>query len=301
MKIDLKYVDLHTHTNQSDGNFASNDLVELAYTNETKILSITDHDSIDGLPLFHKSLYDGMLGVDGVEFSSYIYVNNKKYKLHILGYAFDSKKMAIINLLNEMKEKRFIAHQKTLGFFKSKLKDFPENIQEQINMDRYCWFDRDVINLLKEKNYSPDIIEYFTNYFKANRFSYGKDYELDVHRVIDGIKSANGYVIFAHPMAYGYDLDVINSIIYKLIDLGIDGIEIYQSDCELRDSLYLQSIAIKNHLFCSVGSDFHKINSRDGRLISKGIDNNLCIENISFSDEILKRKLYFKGNVERKR
>ena len=42
-------IDLHTHTNHSDGTFAPAELVELASQRGLDVVAITDHDTMDGI------------------------------------------------------------------------------------------------------------------------------------------------------------------------------------------------------------------------------------------------------------
>ena len=290
------YIDLHIHTFNSDGYFSPTKIIDLSKTNNTNFIAISDHDTINGLNEFHRNLQPGMIGVDGVEFSSFTQLENKKVKLHILGYGFEKNNTELLKLLNEQKEKRLKSHKKLLEFLKQQLTELPEKSISQIDMERYCWFDREIIKCMEQEKYSPDIVEYYREYFKNNKFSYGKDYDLAANRVIDGIKSANGLVVLAHPMAYKLSREDIIKIIRKLTELGIDGVEVYQSDCSYEDSLYLNEMAKKYNLLCSVGSDFHRITNSDGRLIGRGINDNLCIEEISLTNKILEKKMYFKGD-----
>ena len=294
--INDKFIDLHVHSNNSDGTFAPKQLLELADKNNVGMLSITDHDSISGLAGFKCNIPYGMLGVKGIEFSSFIIDNNEKIKIHILGYCFDENNYLFQSVVNEMTEKRIDKHLKLLKEVKEKLKMIPEEEIEKLNIDKYCWFDREVISCLEKAKYSKEIVDEVRNYYKINRFSYGEDYDLDVKRVIDAIHSASGYVVFAHPMAYKFssDKDRIERIIKILILMGIDGIEIYQSDCMIKDIIWLGKIANENNLLFSVGSDFHRIKNSDGRQIGLGINNNLCITETSLTNEIIKSKKYFR-------
>lgn len=192
------YIDLHIHTLNSDDYYSSKEIIDLAQKNETNFIAITDHDSINGLSEFKLNLKEGMTGVSGVEFSSFILINNKKIKLHILGYGFDANNPKILALLNEMKEKRVASHLNLLNMVKDKLLKLPEDSLSKIDMERYCWFDREFVKCLEKEEYPIDIIDYYKNYFKSNKFSYGTEYDLDAKRVIDAIKSANGYVVLAH-------------------------------------------------------------------------------------------------------
>ena len=96
--MDKNYIDLHIHTTNSDGYFSPKEIVEMASKNDTSLIAISDHDSICGLPEFKENLKFGMHGIAGVEFSSYIMLNNKKIKLHILGYGFDENNIKMLNL-----------------------------------------------------------------------------------------------------------------------------------------------------------------------------------------------------------
>lgn len=292
--MENKYIDMHVHSDYSDGSFNVEEIVDIAKKNKTKILAIADHDCISSLVDLKKYLDNEMIGVKGVEFSSYINVYGKKYKLHILGYCFDEENIKFKSIISEMLEKRRKSHYDLLKLVKDKITNFPEENLYLVNTDKYCWFDRVLLKYLEDNNISKENLEYLQKYFKTNRFSYGNDYDLDVKTVIDAIHSAGGYVIFAHPMAYGYDNETVSIIINKLTELGIDGLESYQSDCTIENTIWLNSIASENNLLSSVGSDFHRTERSDGRMISLGIDNNLCIEETSLTNKILERKQFIK-------
>lgn len=178
---------------------------------------------------------------------------------------------------------------------KEQLLRLPEKSLSKIDMERYCWFDREFIKCLEQENYSFEQIDYYKQFFKVNRFSYGDDYEIDVKRVIDSIHSANGFAVLAHPMDYKLNREDITNIILKLVDYGIDGIEVYQSDCNFEDSVYLNNLVDKYNLLKSVGSDFHRDFNSDGRIIGKGINNNLCIEETTLTNKLLSLKKYYRG------
>lgn len=291
----ISYIDMHMHTNHSDGELSPKEIINLADIEQTKILSITDHDSIAGLEEFKSSIADDMIGIKGVEFSSYIIVNNKRYKIHILGYAFDEKNGKLNKLLTELKLKRYEKHIELLTDLKKRIKAIPEKYINDLDFYRYCWFNRDVVDCFKKAGYDEDTILDLKNYYKQNRFSYGNDYNEEAKRVIDSIKEAGGYVIFAHPYAYGFDEATLANITLKLMELGIDGIEVFQSDCSDKDSIKLLNFVNENNLLFSVGSDFHRLNSSDGRMIGHGINNNLCVEETSLSNTIIDNKQYFKS------
>ncbi len=289
------FIDLHTHTNNSDGTFTPKQLTTMAHDNCVKILAITDHDSISGLDEFRSSIPSNMIGVKGIEFSSYVIDNDELFKIHMLGYCFDEHDTLFQGLVREMKEKRVFYHSKLLNEIKEKIHNAPVEEIEKLNINKYCWFDREIIDYLEKSKYPHEIISDIKLYCKMNRFGYGSDYDLNVMKVIDTIHLAGGYAVFAHPMAYKFsdDREKVKSVINKLINMGIDGIEVHQSDCSSKDTIWLKEIVDNHNLLYSAGSDFHRIIDSDGRQVGLGIDNNLCVVETTLTNEIVKTKKYF--------
>ena len=293
MDTKREYIDMHIHSNKSDGDFSAKEIVELSLKNDTTMISITDHDTINAIDELNDSLPDNMIGVNGVEFSSYITVDNQRYKIHLLGYGFDPKNKSFYRIIDEMCQKRVIAHNNLIKEVNETITTIPEESIAKLDIERYSWFDREIIKQLKEDKFDRNTIDEIKKYFIQRRFNYDKNYYLESKRVIDTIHEAGGYAVFAHPMAYGLDNEIINKIIIKLTDLGIDGIEVFQSDCSREDSNKLMKISNELGLLYSVGSDFHKF-SQDGRLIGKGINDSLCITETSLSNKLIKEKKIFR-------
>lgn len=290
------YIDMHIHTNNSDGYFSPQEIIDMSYDNETSIIAITDHDSIDGIAQFQKSLKSNMVGINGVEISSVVNYKKQKYKLHILGYGFDLNSNSILELNNLMRDKRKKSHYEVLCNVENIIGKLPESAENLINFNKYCWFDREVIRILEREKISEKDLKNIKFYYQKNRFSYGNNYELNIDDVIDIIHKAGGLVVLAHPTDYKYDFELMKELIYYLKKKGIDGVEVFQSDCSLNNTLKLMALNKKLNLLNSVGSDFHRNINSDGREIGKGINNNLCVENISIIDELKTKKLIFKGN-----
>lgn len=289
------YIDLHTHTTYSDGMFSPKKIIDLANKNNTKILSISDHDTINGLKELRENLKSDMLGVSGVEYSSYVIFKHQKFKLHILGYGFDENNKSIIDLNNLMLEKRLKKHDEVLHHVFQMINKLPYDSLKKIDIAKYCWFDRQLIQCMENEMFPKEYIECVRKYYKENRFSYGDDYELNVKEVIKNIHKAGGLVVLAHPTDYKYSYETMKELIIYLKQLGIDGVEVYQSDCPLHLTFDLIELTKKYELLNSVGSDFHRLMNNDGRQIGIGINNNLCIENISIIEELEKRKCLIKG------
>lgn len=83
----IKLVDLHTHTSYSDGTNSPLEVLELAKKSNVGVLSITDHDTVEGIRKYKNVLHnvESLKFVDGVELS--VKVNHGR--MHILGYGID--------------------------------------------------------------------------------------------------------------------------------------------------------------------------------------------------------------------
>ena len=98
--------DLHTHTNFSDGSYSPEELVVEAKKIGLHYLSITDHDTIDGVRyLYENGLYPGR-GVNiipGVELSA----NHPERDIHIVGYNIDIYDDALLEMIDKIIESRW--------------------------------------------------------------------------------------------------------------------------------------------------------------------------------------------------
>src|SRR3990172_10596838 len=91
------HIDLHTHTNVSDGQLSPDDLVQRAIANGVEILSITDHDTVNAYYQLGKTDTSITL-IPGIEFSTFW----NRIGIHIVGLNVD---------LNSSALKEAIAHQ----------------------------------------------------------------------------------------------------------------------------------------------------------------------------------------------
>lgn len=90
----MKRVDLHIHTNASDGKYSPKEILNIAEKMEIDVISITDHDTISAI---NEAIVEGekrkIQVIPGIEIST-----NYSSELHILGYYFDIKNIQLNNL-----------------------------------------------------------------------------------------------------------------------------------------------------------------------------------------------------------
>lgn len=90
-----KFIDLHTHSYISDGSSSPTEIIKAAYKNNLKAISLTDHDSIDGIK--EASAVSKKYNIEfltGIEINS---LYNHKRILHIIGLGIDINNKYFLN------------------------------------------------------------------------------------------------------------------------------------------------------------------------------------------------------------
>ncbi|HTG16889.1 MAG TPA: PHP domain-containing protein, partial [Blastocatellia bacterium] len=93
-------IDLHAHTNHSDGSATPSELVALAKSNGARAIAITDHDTVAGLKEGRDAAERmGIEFVDGIELSA----EYSPGTMHILGYYIDREHDRLRARLKELR------------------------------------------------------------------------------------------------------------------------------------------------------------------------------------------------------
>jgi len=235
--------DLHVHSNHSDGTKTIQELIEIAKEKEIDILSITDHDTINGF-LEYQTLNSDYPLIAGIELSTY----RNKSPIHILGYFYDNniESKELIEYLEIMKEKRNIRIQKII----TKLKEYfeLEVDYEDVKKGSHGVIARPHIARVISEKYGYEYREVFDKFLNDDSPAYVEIERLDTKDAIDMLHRNNAIAVLAHP------LYLKNNDINDIIKLGIDGIEVYYEE---QDEEYYHQLAIENNLLITGGSDYH--------------------------------------------
>lgn len=244
MKVE---VDLHIHSSFSDGKYSIEKVIQLAADKNLKIISITDHDTIDGVELANQiSEKYGIKNISGVEVSSEI----DGQEIHILGYFIDINNPDLKYYLQQFKTERLNRAERIL----SNLKKLGVHltIEEVLQFSESKPITRPHIAfaMIKKKIVSS-YYEAFQKYLGDNSKAYEKKMHSSPKVVVDLIHSCGGIAFLAHP----YNLS--DGKLQDIIKSGIDGIEIFHPTIKKSRQEFLHKICIANSLLESGGSDFH--------------------------------------------
>ncbi len=264
-----KIIDLHIHTNYSDGFLSPKEVVDNAVDNWVNIISICDHDTIEA---YNKELFDyaksnNILLVPGVEIST----KWKKCGIHVLGYNFDLENDTLIKKLNVLRNSRHIYLEKV----SSKLIDagYSVDLEGLSTIDAVTKAhianniinnDKNRLKLINDFGVVPQMGEFIEKMMNENCPFYVEKETITPKEAADIIHNAGGIVVLAHPVAYTYEDNLTESDICELVnEMTADGIEadyvyIDKNNIKHNDIVFWNNFASNYNLNTTVGSDFHK-------------------------------------------
>jgi len=250
----MPYIDLHTHSNASDGTFPPREVVRLAKERRLKALALTDHDTIDGLP---EAMAAGQeLGIEvipGVEISA----QHTSGSMHILGYFLDYESKALAQQLAVLKQARkdrnpqIIAKLNDLGL--AITMEQVEHISGGGQVGR-----PHIARALYENGYVRSIQEAFDIYLGNNGKAYVSKFRFPPEEAMAMIREAKGIPVLAHPFTLGLNTsETLRPLLKELMALGLAGIECYYPEHSSgQEALYL-FLTRELGLLITGGSDFH--------------------------------------------
>jgi len=249
-------IDLHIHSNHSDGLLSPHAIVEIAHDRRLRAISITDHDTISGVaPAVEAGAKCGLEIVPGVELSS----SYKGAEVHILGYYIDIHNPILceyVNLFTRSREERarkILIHLGKLGMH------VPfELVKRKVNGGSICR--PHIADVLVEEGHCFSHYEAFEKYLGEGKPAYVPKMNMSPVDAVRLIKKAGGLAFLAHPAIGGG-----KQILHRLREFEFDGIEIIHPKHSAWDVCYFSGIAGQNNLLCSGGSDCH--GARPGEII----------------------------------
>ena len=280
-------IDLHTHSNASDGNLSPAQLVKEAQKKGISTLALTDHDTIKGLrEASLASLETGMNFIPGIELEIN-WKENSGGEFHLLGLGIKKPSKNFTDAVDEMSERREI---RNLGIVKEMNKagivtDYKEIKKlsggHSVGRPHFAAF-------LVKKKIVRNIPQAFERYLSKGKAFFVPRITLDFERAVDVIHESEGYAILAHPMSLYLSWGKLPDVLVNLKEKGLDGIEAFHPLAKISACQKLKTLAKKLDLYFTAGSDFHGDNT-PGRMLGVTSGGNKLNED--FQDETFREKL----------
>jgi 3',5'-nucleoside bisphosphate phosphatase len=251
--------DLHTHTYYSDGRFSPAALVELAKRSGLNIISVTDHDNVDGIDEAAEAGKNlGIEVIPGVELSS----EHKGREVHVLGYFVDRKSQNLLEHLNSFRQLRKKRAEKIVEKLNTLNVPLTMNkVLEQVRGNASIGRPHVAYAMVENKLIS-NYYEAFSKYLGDYKPAYEKKPNISTQEAIKLISDAGGLSFIAHP-----GKTVREDILIEIIEFGIDGVEVIHPSHTAEDVRYFRGIASQYFLLESGGSDFHGGRINDDSLL----------------------------------
>jgi predicted metal-dependent phosphoesterase TrpH len=249
--IELK-ADLHVHSTFSDGANTVEEILYMAKKRGLTHISFVDHDTVKGIPFaleIGKSV--GVTVIPGIEISAFDFTRNRK--VHILGYMFDEHAVNIQELCAPLLKRR---HKNSI-WQSQQLIDNGYGLSLH-KLDEGCkrsrvLYKQHIMAAMMDLPYTDlDYQKLYKNIFKNDGICARDITYVDAIDAVQAIKADGGLAVLAHPgQMDSYEM------IPKLVDAGLDGIELNHSDHTEEDKKKIMLYATKYNLALTGGSDFH--------------------------------------------
>jgi predicted metal-dependent phosphoesterase TrpH len=252
-------IDLHTHTNASDGTDSPTQLIDKAINRGINILALTDHDTTRGWNeaksalLNHPSQTEMKL-VLGSEISCQ---DENGISIHMLGLLFDPDNQPLLEVLERTRENRHSRMERIIARLNEAGIDITiDEVNAQRKGDATLGRPH-LADALVARGHVASRDEAFAALLHNKSKFYINHYSPSPIETVKLIKAAGGVAIIAHPLASQRGRTISMDLFGSLIAAGLDGIEVDHRDHSESEKSELLRFAIENELIVTGSSDYH--------------------------------------------
>lgn len=261
----MKKVDMHMHSTWSDGSDTVSELLDKVLEAGIQKFSLTDHDTYAGVEemqeLMKEREISGLEFIPGIELSCLLDTSDTNSDCHILGYGYNPNHPEIIGICRKSQEYRKEKLIATVEFLKEKGYDITDEELESLSGIPSVGKPH-IVELLVIKNH-PENIRAYRNRLFIILDELKTAYHVSAQEAIRAIRDANGMAVWAHPLGDKEDYKTHKNIVefynfYRpLKEYGIQGLECEYSRYTDEEIDFLKSVAQKDNILMSSGSDYH--------------------------------------------
>lgn len=246
-------VDLHSHSNFSDGRLSPTELVDLAVEQGVTLFSLTDHDTLDGLPEARQRAKEHQLSfLNGVELST----QWQGIPLHMVALNFDPNNAALLSIVQKNQHIR-LDRARCIADLLVK-QGLPDLFDEAVALAGNSQLGRPhFATLMVEKGLVKDANKAFDRYLGNKRLGSLRDVwpELDV--VLGMLKDENMALILAHPKRYPLTVTKLKRLLADFKAWGGTAMEVASGNERPDHVRLMERLSQEFALNASVGSDYH--------------------------------------------
>ncbi len=244
--------DLHLHSTISDGRLTPTALVDLAYKNGVRVMALTDHDIVDGLPdaFAAAEKHADLTLIPGIEMSTDVPGN----EVHILGHFIDWRNEEFGAQLAHLQDSRRGRARRMV----ERLAELGKPVEwESVQSFADGAVGRPHIALaLIEAGHVETVNEAFDLYISRTGPAYVERERLEPEEVVAMILGVGGLATLAHPREL-HAAGSLDALLEWLKGAGLTGMETYYQDYDAGEVEMFRGICERYELLPLGGSDFH--------------------------------------------
>ena len=255
-------IDLHMHSTRSDGRLTPTELVKLLAHREVSVAALTDHDSTEGLDeaTAAAGAHATLRIVPGIEISA-SHPTRSDSDVHLLGYFVDRADAALQRQLTALREEReerglrMLANLERLGY--------PLDWERVQELAAGASIGRPhIAHAMVERGYLATYKDAFNGLLNNGGAAFVGRSGVTLEDAARTIRSAGGAAVLAHPLY----VEEYETIIPRLPDMGIVGLEAHYANYGKEEQRILFDLAERYGLLPCGGSDYHAMGNENEAL-----------------------------------
>ncbi|MDQ2843861.1 MAG: PHP domain-containing protein [Acidobacteriota bacterium] len=253
------WIDLHAHTDESDGSLTPAELVALARETGLDALAITDHDTLLGYEKARAPAAEA--GIDlvcGIELNTRMSLDTalRQRSVHLLAYFLSGQPGSeFATWLEGERIERQSRNERLAQTLRKRGIDI--TVEEVEQRGRSLAGRPHFARILVEKGYAQHSEEAFVRYLGETAPSFVPRDSQSAEEVISIVRSAGGAPVIAHPIRLNLPRHAERELLLRYRDAGLAGLEVYHSEHPPELQAHYRQLAEELGLLPTGGSDFH--------------------------------------------
>jgi predicted metal-dependent phosphoesterase TrpH len=250
-------IDLHTHSNVSDGTDSPAELMAAAAAAELDALALTDHDTTAGWDAAVAARPEGVRLVRGAELSCVsVDGSGRRISVHLLGYLFDPDHPAVVAEQRRLRaERRGRLHEMARLMAADGYPVEPDQLLEALGADAPAGRPH-LARALVSAGVVGSVSEAFATLLHGRSPYYLRRTDTPVHEALELVAAAGGVSVLAHAFAVRGP-NVAPGVIAEFAEHGLAGLEVDHPDHDEDARARLRKLAAELDLLPTGSSDYH--------------------------------------------
>jgi 3',5'-nucleoside bisphosphate phosphatase len=246
-------IDLHTHSNCSDGSLTPGELIARAAAAGVEVLALTDHDTVAGLEeAQHVACSSGLILVPGVEISAAW----RAQTIHVLGLWIDPAAPELRRMLSAQEERRRVRMRKICARL-DKLGLPGANLLAAVQASPGVPTRAHLAHAMVAAGHVERADQAFRRFLGAGKSANVAADWPALQTVVGWVTAAGGVATLAHPARYALSASARRRLLTDFAAAGGSGLEVVTGSNGAHHVEALSMLAVNYGMTGSVGSDFH--------------------------------------------